>query len=326
MVWLWLAACAEEHPQRAGASSAPAATAESAVAGTQAPDSGDPDLRDTATEDTGEGEDTGTVKEDDETPRVCDWGVYDEAVAYAEAYPLRDGASWSGWCASLMWRFASMPESAARASAILAYGDSRIESLDPRLAPSGAFHWWDIGAYGHVGMDLLGGGGTVFMASSYVLESWGSAIGVTSVTRYTATTAATYLGWSMDYAGSTMDGGGQDACDGWLDYTGVGTVPVTSTQDSGVPNTTFYMRLQLWASLYDYTGPIDGVPGQYTWKGVQRGLLDLGYSVDVTGTPDTKTYAAIQSVAALYGYTGPIDGIPGPNTYRGFAQFLNTNL
>ncbi len=276
-------------------------------------------------DDTGSEEDTGTGEELD-PPRECDWGIYDEAVAYADAYPLRDGASWSGWCASLMWRFASMPESSARASAILAYADSTIEGTDPRLAPAGAFHWWDIGTYGHVGMDLLGGGGTVFMASTHVLEDWGDSIGVASVPAYTTTASASYLGWSLDYAGSEMDGGGLPACDEDLHYEGVGTVPVTNTQDTGVPNATFYMRLQLWAAQHGYTGPIDGELGPNTWRGVQMGLVARGYAISVTGTPDEQTYAAIQSVAALYGYTGPIDGEPGPNTYRGFARFLNDVL
>ncbi len=225
-----------------------------------------------------------------------------------------------------MWRFADMPESSARASAILAYAESTIESLDARLAPIGAFHWWDIGVHGHVAVDLLGGGSTVFMASTYVLEDWGTAIGVTSIPRYTAATGAEYLGWSLDYVDSIVSGGGDSACDEDADHALAGSLPVTETQMTGVPNVVFYMRLQAFAAQHDYTGPIDGAPGPFTWRGVQRELTDMGYAVDISGTPDAATYAAIQSVASLYGYSGPIDGVPGPNTYRGFARFLNETL
>ena len=58
-------------------------------------------------------------------------------------------------------------------------------------APIGAIHWWDIGADGHVGVDLLGGGATVFMASTHLAETWGTALGVNSVARYDAATSAT---------------------------------------------------------------------------------------------------------------------------------------
>ena len=135
---------------------------------------------DTAEVDTAVDTDTGEVV-DTEPVEPCTWDIYDRARDYAADYPLRDGASWSGWCGSLMWRFGEMPESSARPSAIGAYAESTILGMDARTAPIGAFHWWDIGVHGHVAVDLLGGGGTIFMASNYVLEDWGDAIGVTSV-------------------------------------------------------------------------------------------------------------------------------------------------
>lgn len=292
------------------------------------PDTGDDtDVtpEDSGVVDTGVVVDTGDTEEPIEQPE-CTWDIYDRARDYAAQYPKRDGGTWSGWCASLMWRFAEMPESSARASAIIAYGDSTIVGMDPRQAPIGAFHWWDIGVHGHVAVDLLGGGTTIFMASNYVLEDWGDAIGVTSIDHYTAATNATYLGWSMDYANAEVDGGGGAVCDGDQSHRHAGTVPVTNAAETGVPNTTFYMRMQVFASLYNYTGPVDGALGTNSWKGVQRGLSAMGYSVSVTGTPDVSTYAAMQSVAAQYGYTGPVDGVMGPNSYRGFSKFLNAEL
>jgi hypothetical protein len=307
--------------------------AEETGADVEATDTGADPAGDTGADPTGDtGGDVGGDTADTDTDAgetdayTCDWSIYESAVQYADDNPERDGSSWSGWCGSLMWRFAELPESSARATAILAYEDSDIASLDPREAPQGAFHWWDIGSAGHVGIDLLGGGGTVFMASSYVLEEWGDAIGVTSVSRYGSTTGATYLGWSMDYASGELDGSGAEACDAGQSYDGAGTVPVTITQSTGSPNLVYNMRLQLWASQHDYTGPIDGDPGYYSWSGVQRALQSMGYDVDVTGSSNTETAAAMQSIAADYGYTGPIDGVFGTNSYKGFARFLNETL
>lgn len=288
-------------------------------------DTNSTDPQDTSTEmeDTDEWLDTGEVEE---SQRSCTWDTYDRAREYASQYPERDGASWSGWCGSLMWRFGEMPESSARPSAIGAYAESTILGMDSRQAPIGAFHWWDIGVHGHVAVDLLGGGTTIFMASNYVLEDWGDAIGVTSISNYTNATGATYLGWSMDYVNSEIFDGGGAACDDDQYHFHAGTVPVTNTQETGVPNMTFYMRMQVFGSLYNYTGSVDGVMGPNSWKGVQRGLTALGFSVDETGVPDFQTYAAMQSMALQYGYTGPVDGIMGPNSYRGFSRYLNSEL
>ena len=277
--------------------------------------------------DTSEPEDTAVDTGDPVEPQEpCTWDIYDRARDYAAQYPERDGASWSGWCGSLMWRFGEMPESSARPSAIGAYAESTMLGMDPRQAPIGAFHWWDIGVHGHVAVDLLGGGTTVFMASNYVLEDWGDAIGVTSISNYTDASGATYLGWSMDYVGSEIADGGGMVCDADQYHYHAGTVPVTNTQETGVPNTTFYMRMQVFGSLYNYTGPVDGIMGPNSWKGVQRGLSAMGYTVSASGTPDADTYAAMQSVGAQHGYTGPVDGGMGPNSYRGFARFLNQEL
>ena len=270
--------------------------------------------------------DTGESLDTEEPQGECTWEIYDRARDYASQYSERDGESWSGWCASLMWRFGEMPESSARPSAIGAYAESTILGMDARTAPSGAFHWWDIGVHGHVAVDLLGGGGTIFMASNYVLEDWGDAIGVTSVSKYTNATGATYLGWSMDYVNSEIADGGGAVCDGDHYHFHIGTVPVTNTVETGVPNTTFYMRMQVFGSLYNYTGPVDGMMGSYSWKGVQRGLAAMGYHVLESGIPDSDTYVAMQSISAQYGYVGPIDGVMGPNSYRYFSRFLNEEL
>ncbi len=138
-----------------------------------------------------------------------------EAVAqFAKNNPQRDGQSWNGWCASLMFRFGKSTSGFKDGkndapSAIKAAHKSNIESTDPKEAPKGAFHWWDIGRHGHVGLDVNGGGTEVFMATRKLEEFFGdkaNAIGLTSVDTYNqAISGGTYLGWSMDYVGGTID-------------------------------------------------------------------------------------------------------------------------
>lgn len=267
-----------------------------------------------------------TSEPPEDAPVDCSADMYTRAWEYAQDYPLRDGGSWVGWCASLMWRFGDMPESSARPSAIIAYGDSTILGTDYRQAPVGAFHWWDIGEHGHVAIDLNGGGGTLFMGSSFLIEEWGTGIGVTSMNDYNTRSFATYLGWSLDYAGFTVEGAGGLACDTYSTWQYAGTIPFAQTEITGVPNDVFYVRLQLFASFYGYTGPIDGVPGTNTWNAVQRGFQNLGYEVAESGSMDAQTQTVMQLIAQEYGYTGPVDGVLGPNSYRGFSSFLNRHF
>ncbi len=253
----------------------------------------------------------------------CDRALFDRARDYATAYPLRDGATWHLWCASLMWRFGEFPEASVRASAILAAADSDIRSDDPTLAPQGALHWWDIGADGHVGMDLLGGGHTVFMATRHLRETWGDALGINGVSAYSAETGATYLGWSPDYVGARIAGGGGEACAPPTAVPEGCPVPRTDTEQTGVPDLSFWMRMQLFARANAYPGAIDGLMTRAAWAGVQRGLRAHGYAGPDDGLPGTNTFMALQRAAARHGYAGPIDGEPGPNTWRGFAALLN---
>ncbi|XXF75368.1 hypothetical protein P2318_20105 [Myxococcaceae bacterium GXIMD 01537] len=246
--------------------------------------------------------------------------IYDRARAYAAANPTRDGGTWDQWCGSLMWRFGQLPESSARESAILAYRASSIVSTNPATALTGAFHWWDIGAYGHVGADLNGGGRTVFMATRNLSESWGNAIGVNSVSGYSSMTGARYLGWSMDYAGGRIAGGGQPPVDG-----GSGsTIPKTTTEYDGIPGPIYYQRIQTVGRRdFGYTGPIDGITGPNTEKVrvkiTARELNSRGgprTSAQEDGIPGSIYWTRVQTVGRSFGYTGPIDGIPGPNTYK----------
>lgn len=214
-----------------------------------------------------------------------------------------------------MWRAGNLPESSACPTAIDAYHKSSIISYDIDSAPSGAFHWWDIGADGHVAMATENG--WAMMASCHVTESWGDCIGVTSVSGYTSTTGAKYLGWSYDYDKAEIS-------DVHKNNPSPSSVPRSATEDNGVPDTNYYKRQQIYASYHGYTGPIDGVLGANSWAGTQRGLADYGYTGPADGIPGTNTYKAMQRLASYYGYTGPIDGVMGINTYKGDAKYFNT--
>jgi hypothetical protein len=148
-----------------------------------------------------------------------------------------------GRCASLMWRAGNLPESSACPSAIDAYHKSTIISTNIASAPSGAFHWWDIGADGHVTMAT--DNGWAMMASCHVTESWGNCIGATSVAGYTSATGARYLGWSYDYDKAEI-------ADVHKPVPPSPGVPRTSTQETGVPDTNYYKRQQIYVSGSDF--------------------------------------------------------------------------
>lgn len=242
--------------------------------------------------------------------------TYAQAINYGKTHPTRDGGSWSGWCASLMWRAGNLPESSACPSAIDAYHKSKIISLTISSAPSGAFHWWDIGSDGHVAMAMPNS--WAMMASCHVTESWGNCIGSTSVSDYTKVTGAKYLGWSYDYDGAEIADVHSNT------PTPSSGIPQSATASTGVPDTDYYKRQQKYASMYGYTGPIDGVLGTNSWAGTQRGLRNYGYTGPDDGIPGTNTYMAMQRLASHWGYTGPIDGAMGPNSYKGDAKYFNT--
>lgn len=117
---------------------------------------------------------------------------------YAAAHPNRDGGTWSGWCASLMYRFNNA--STAYESATLAGDNSGWLNPDPTAAPIGALHYWaGAGGDGHVAQDVAGRGRSLFMASSKVTESLGNAIGFISFGDYQAKAGLPYRGWALSY-------------------------------------------------------------------------------------------------------------------------------
>lgn len=125
-----------------------------------------------------------------------------KAREFAKLHPTHDGGTWHLWCASLMYRMCVAYGSGpipVPASAKIAGDLAGKLNLDYTKAPVGAFHYWTWGIDGHVGLDTKGGGTDVFMASAFIRESFGNAIGFQSVDRYTRDGAYPYRGWSMNY-------------------------------------------------------------------------------------------------------------------------------
>lgn len=134
------------------------------------------------------------------------------------------------------------------------------------------------------------------MATDELDESWGTAIGTSSVAGYGARTNSTYRGWSSDYVGQILTHSS-------VDSTGDGLV------------------LQQLARRYGYSGPLDGVPGPLTWLALQSTLQDFGYEGPLDGVPAINTYRALQELAKQGGYAGPVDGLLGPNTFSALQRF-----
>ena len=71
------------------------------------------------------------------------------------------------------------------------------------------------------------------------------------------------------------------------------------TQTVAAPSTALYCQMQIMASMNGYVGPINGVMGVNSWKGVMQYLHDT------------------------WNYTGPVNGVPGVNTYKAMQRAGN---
>lgn len=234
---------------------------------------------------------------------------------YAENNPKRDGGTWDQWCASLMYRYNRARVAYSNATKA---GDA-AQPLNPNVseAPIGAVHYWGNGD-GHVAQDMRGRGALLFMASRRVTESLGDAIGMISFNDYQAAAGLPYRGWAMRY----------------------GTNPIVTADDNGTfkngpapapsgswdynPEAADWRRIQAALKARGrYSGPVDGIPGVNTHKGVQLTCKNVGYTGPIDGIPGPNTCHYVQVYAARFGdYTGPIDSVLGPNSWAGFALGL----
>lgn len=102
------------------------------------------------------------------------------------------------------------------------------------------------------------------------------------------------------------------------------------TAVTGVPNCNFWRVVQnSMARLGGYTGPLDGLMGTGSWKGVQT-YLNASYppaSLVVDGVPGTNTIKAVQRWLNFgYGLDGSgaqiaVDGVLGTQTYRAWGYW-----
>lgn len=125
--------------------------------------------------------------------------------SYRRAY------DWYGMCAGLTYRTilecgGKVPDG-PYPSAWAAYLATEIESTDPWKAPPGAVHYWDYTGvasngqrerWGHVTLDVLGGGTDTLSATGHAHEFWNTSAGLISVAAQTAR-GMTYMGWSRTY-------------------------------------------------------------------------------------------------------------------------------
>lgn len=99
----------------------------------------------------------------------------------------------------------------------------------------------------------------------------------------------------------------------------------TASTDHGFGLTRDAQRaLQRFLSGGYYAGPADGVFGPASVRGMQRWLVDHGHlpgSYTVDGVPGLYYGKALQRLAARFGYAGPIDGAPGPATSAALVRF-----
>lgn len=133
----------------------------------------------------------------------------------ATATPPSSTRGWYGMCAGLTDRVVAFGTGGSRKwydSATDARNHSAIVSRDPSKAPPGAIHFWEYwgtawdgsyGNWGHVAIDIYGGGTDVLSATGYAHEYWALNAGLITVAAQTAR-GMTYLGWSRTYGAADI--------------------------------------------------------------------------------------------------------------------------
>lgn len=103
-------------------------------------------------------------------------------------------------------------------------------------------------------------------------------------------------------------------------------VTVKPVWEFNPPSKRLQKRIQ-WALFKRgrYAGPIDGVWGSNTIKGIQLTVKNVGYTGPIDGVEGVSTSKFVQVYANRFGgYDGPIDSILGSNSWTGFAIGLET--
>lgn len=176
------------------------------------------------------------------------------------------------------------------------------------VAPGDLANWW-WNPDGHVGT-VLG------IQNGRVLVTHTSSKGDTvyQLTNHVKVSHADTIG--LSFRGYSKTNGANRQRSGLSAWTpGGGGTPVSAAY--GLTTATQRDLQRALTKLGLYSGPVDGVFGENSVKGMQRllisqGLLATYYTVD--GVPGPNYGLALQELAYQYGYRGPMDGIPGANT------------
>lgn len=129
----------------------------------------------------------------------------------ANATPPKRDTGWYGYCAGLTDRVVAQFTGGTRRyydSATDARKASGPLNTDPSKCPAGGIHYWSyygtagdgsVGDWGHVTIDILGGGTATLSATGNAYEWWGLNAGLISVASQTGRAGMKYLGWSRTY-------------------------------------------------------------------------------------------------------------------------------
>lgn len=135
-------------------------------------------------------------------------GAVDDIRAWVEDTRPTD---WYGKCAGLTDRVVAAFTGGPRQwydSATDARRASGPLTLDPTTCPAGGIHHWSFygtawdgseGDWGHVTIDIHGGGTDTLSATGYAHEEWGVHAGLISVAAQSARPGMRYLGWTPTY-------------------------------------------------------------------------------------------------------------------------------
>jgi hypothetical protein len=195
-----------------------------------------------------------------------------------------------------------------------AYYASSIVSKDMASAPAGSFSYYDASSAGHV-VTNIGNGyciNTSPLSDGTHYYEFGHGLYISKLANYTV---GPYLGWSYRNGSNP-----QIPVQAWSPNGSGGG----STWAWNAPDSTTQARIQKdLAARGRYSGPIDGVWGVNSIKGIQITCANVGYTGPIDGEPGPNTCHYVQVYAQRFGsYTGPIDSILGPNSWSGFALGL----
>jgi hypothetical protein len=120
------------------------------------------------------------------TNDILEWALEHQSRAGNE--------SWNGFSASLAYQLGL--SDTPWPTVIDAIEGVEIESLDPRHAPIGAIHLFSNPPFGHLGIELDGGGGRVLTTGSALDVVYGREIGIRHLSSMIANLP--YRGWARN--------------------------------------------------------------------------------------------------------------------------------